>query len=174
MGSDRSRFKFKIIINIEDRIRSCGFIENGRQIVVKGYSGQILIYDIENLPAEISIVTARRDLDNHIIVRCNYCGKMFIILENKLGTIVNCPHCNEELQLNDFIAEPIIIEDEKSEPDNFNISDKTAITETAKNHGDSGSKVENIPDNKGNTEKSMIFLNKEKEKKGFFSRLFRK
>ena len=72
----------------------------------------MLMYDVVNLPAGTAIVTALRDLDNHNNVRCNYCAKVFNILEENLGNIVKCPYCDEELHVNDFTADPIIIEDE--------------------------------------------------------------
>jgi len=101
-----------ILINTEEEINSCAFSNDNSQIVAGGRSGQILMYDIENLPVGTAIVTALRDLDNNLSVRCSYCAKIFDIREDKLGNIVKCPHCEEELQLNNFTTNPIIIEDE--------------------------------------------------------------
>ena len=101
-----------IILNAEESINSCVFSSNNHQIAVGGSSDKILIYDIENLSIGIAIVTALRNLDNNLNVRCSYCSEVFDIHEDKLGNIVKCPHCDEELQLNDFTADPIIIEDE--------------------------------------------------------------
>jgi WD40 repeat protein len=115
-----------ISLNAEENIRV--FSNNSRQIVGTGSSGQILIYDIENLTTGIAIVTALRDLNNHLSVRCKYCGQVFDIPEDKSGKTVKCPHCNEELQINDFTADPIIIEDKsiEVETDKFNIPNENS------------------------------------------------
>ena len=75
-----------------------------------GSSGQILTYSIENLNMGIAIVTAHRDLDNNLCVRCKYCAKVFDISEEDLGNIVKCPYCDERLQINDFTTDSITIE----------------------------------------------------------------
>ncbi|MDR2917464.1 MAG: DUF6483 family protein [Tannerella sp.] len=100
-----------ISLNTESEINSCALSNNNRKIIAGGASGQILIYDIENLPVGIPIVASFRDLDNNLDVRCRYCGKTFNILEDKLGKIVYCSYCNEELQVNDFIVKSIIFDD---------------------------------------------------------------
>ena len=104
---DWKKQKQVLLLNIEDALHSCMISKNNLQIVAGGSSGKILIYDIENLSTGITIVTAICDLDNHLSVRCSYCGKDFDILEDKLGNIVNCLYCKEELQVNDFTANPI-------------------------------------------------------------------
>ena len=99
-----------ILLRTEERINTCAFSKNNHQIVIGGNSGQILLYDVENLPVGIAIVTALRDLDNNLNVRCSNCGEVFDIGEDKLGNIVKCSHCDEKLRLNDFTANPILIE----------------------------------------------------------------
>ena len=96
----------------EKDVRVCAFSNNNRQITAEVSSEQLLIYDVENLPMGIAIVTPLRDLDNIISVRCKYCAKIFDIHEEVLGKIVRCSHCNKELQLNNFTVDPIILKDQ--------------------------------------------------------------
>jgi len=147
-----------------------------------------IIYDVENLPVGIAIVTPIRDLDNNLSVRCSYCAKFFDISEDKLGNIVSCHYCDEELQVNDFTTDPIIIEDESVGVENNNLNNydenienkveyitvNEDNTENFKEYiGSLGDKVEYITDNKDNSENECS-TKKKKKKKGFFSKLFRK
>jgi WD40 repeat protein len=104
-----------IILNTDEEIYSCTFSNNNHQIAAGGASGQILIYDVKNISFRTAIVTALRDLSNNLSVRCKHCGNVSAILEEKLGNIVKCPHCGEELQVNNFTADTIIVEDESIE-----------------------------------------------------------
>ncbi len=147
------------LLNTEDYIHSCAFTNNNRHIVAGGSSGQILMYDVENLPIGIAIATPFYGLDNHLKIRCNYCAEVFAISEDKLGKIVKCPHCNEELQLNPFTADPIMIEDENTWMDENNSNDLKK-------------RLENPMDNNVAVEKDDFI--KSEKKKSFFSKLFRK
>ncbi|MCL2115052.1 MAG: DUF4062 domain-containing protein [Methanobrevibacter sp.] len=103
-----------ILLNTEKIIVSCAIPNNNPHIVVGASSGQILEYTIENLKLGIAIVTAHRDLDKQISVRCKYCSKVFNIVEDDLGNIVKCSYCNNELKVNDFTHNPIIIKKKRN------------------------------------------------------------
>ncbi|MCL2114837.1 MAG: hypothetical protein FWH29_01275, partial [Methanobrevibacter sp.] len=102
-----------ILLNTEERIRSCDFSNNNQQITAEGHSGQVLLYSIENLKQGIAISTALRDEDNNLIIRCSYCAKtIHTIKKEDLGTTIQCPHCKKKLKVNEFTAGSIAIEDE--------------------------------------------------------------
>jgi WD40 repeat protein len=93
-----------ILLNLlnteEDLAYECyAFSNNNRQIAAGGGSGQILMYDVENLPLGLPIVIALFDSKNNLLTRCSYCGKVFDSLDIMSDKIVKCCHCNEELQV---------------------------------------------------------------------------
>ena len=92
-----------ISINTEGT-NSCVFSNVKPQIAIEETNG-LVIYNFENLPAGKTIVTALRDFNNKLRVRCNFCGKNFDIPEEKLDNIVFCFHCEKELQVSNFTTD---------------------------------------------------------------------
>ena len=93
-----------VLLNTEEEITTSIFSNNGRQIAVGGKSGYISVYDIENLDTGLAIVSPYWTIRNDLNIRCSYCTGTFDILNESLGNIIECPYCNEDLKVNNFIV----------------------------------------------------------------------